>query len=258
MSEETTEATETQDAAEIVADLAGTPVEPAYYYADGVPGEGERPEYLREKYANMSEQAKTYTELEGRFGAFTGAPETYEVNVSDQLKESGVEIDNDDPLMASAMEFAQDIKMDQGGFDKMIDLYAMSKVAEAEAVEAYKADEMKSLGNNAEARVDNLNSWANANMPGDLVEGFRNAASSADTVKAIEWLVAQTRSAPVNAEGDPAPGGVSKEEIDKLMFEEKDAYGNRRYGTDKEFRKKVDGMMNQLYGSGDHNITIGG
>jgi len=254
MSEETTE---TQDAAEIVADMAGTE-EAAWFYDEGIPGKGDRPEYLKDKYANIVEQAKAYPESEKRFGAFTGAPETYEVNVSDQLKESGVEIDNDDPLMASAMEFAQDIKMDQGGFDKMIEIYAMSKVAEAEAVEAYKADEMRSLGNNADARIDNLNSWAKSNLSEEMFTGFQSMANSAESVKALEHLVSMTRSAPVNAEGDPAPGGVSKEEIDKLMFEEKDAYGNRRYGTDKEFRKKVDGMMNQLYGSGDHNITIGG
>ena len=127
-----------QNDAGAVAEMVGgqeTSEEPTWHYAEGVPGQGDKPEFLKDKYANITEQAKAYTELEGRFGAFTGAPEAYEINISDQLKEGGIEIDNEDPIMSSAMEFAQDIKMDQGGFDKMIELYAMSKVAEGEALE---------------------------------------------------------------------------------------------------------------------------
>jgi len=256
MTEEAT-APEQNDAGAVAEMVGGqeTSEEPTWHYAEGVPGQGDKPEFLKDKYANITEQAKAYTELEGRFGAFTGAPEAYEINISDQLKEGGIEIDNEDPIMSSAMEFAQDIKMDQGGFDKMIELYAMSKVAEGEALEKYKTDELNSLGN-GEGRLSNLESWANANMPDDLVEGFMNSAVSADTVKAMEWLVAQTRNAPVDA-GEHAPSGISEEEVNKLVFE-KDEYGNRRMGTDPAFKKKVEAMQAKLYGSEDHRIVIGG
>ena len=44
----------------------------------------------------------------------------------------------------------------------------------------------------------------------------------------------------------------------KMMFEEKDARGNRRYATDREFRKKVDSMAEKVWGSGDNSIIVGG
>ena len=249
-----------QTGADAVAEMVGgqeTTEQPTWFYAEDVPGKGDKPEFLKDKYANITEQAKAYTELESRFGAFTGAPEAYEINISDQLKEGGIEIDESDPIMAEAMEFAKNANMGQEGFDKMIELYAMSKVAEGEALEAYKANELKALGSNAEVRIDNLNAWANANLPEDMVEGFQSMVNSAASVQALEKLVSMTRNAPVNPNEDQATGGLTEEEVNKLVFE-KDQYGNRRMATDPAFRKKVEAMQAKLYGSEDHRIVIGG
>ena len=249
-----------QNDAGAVADMVGgqeTQQEASWHYAEGVPGQGDKPEFLKDKYANITEQAKAYTELESRFGSFTGAPEAYEINLSEQLKEGGIEIDDTDPIMSAAMEFAKNSDMGQEGFDKMIELYAMSKVSEAEAMASFKADELKSLGNSGQARLDNLNSWASSNLPEDMVEGFQDMATSAAAVQTLEKLVAMSRSAPVNTNDNPAPGGVSEEEVNKLAFE-KDEYGNRRMATDPAFRKKVEAMQAQLYGSEDHRVVIGG
>jgi len=249
----------TQDDAGAVADMLGGQAateEPTWHYAEGVPGQGDKPEFLKDKYANITEQAKAYTELEGRFGSFTGAPEAYEVNLSDQLKEGGIEISNDDPIMSEAMEFAKNANMGQEGFDKMIELYAMSKVAEGEALESYKAGELQALGNNAEVRIDNINAWASANLPEDMIEGFQGMANSAASVQALEKLISMTRNAPVNTDDDTASSGISEEEVNKLVFE-KDEYGNRRMATDPAFKKKVEAMQAKLYGSEDHRIVIG-
>ena len=248
-----------QNDAGAVAEMVGgqgTSEEPTWHYAEGVPGQGDKPEFLKDKYANITEQAKAYTELESRFGAFTGAPEKYEINISDQLKEGGIDIDDSDPIMSEAMEFANNANMGQEGFDKMIELYAMSKVAEGEALEAYKANELKALGSNGEVRIDNLNAWANANLPEDMIEGFQGMANSAASVQALEKLVSMTRNAPVNPEEGQAAGGVTEEEVNKLVFE-KDQYGNRRMAIDPAFRRKVEAMQAKLYGSDDHRVVIG-
>ena len=248
-----------QNDAGAVAEMVGgqgASEEPTWFYDEGIPGKGERPEYLKDKYANIVEQAKAYPEAEKRFGAFTGAPEAYEINISDQLKEGGIEIDNEDPIMSEAMEFAKNSNMGQEGFDKMIELYAMSKVAEGEALESYKAGELQALGNNAEVRIDNINSWASANLPEDMIEGFQGMANSAASVQALEKLISMTRNAPVNTDGDTTPSGVSEEEVNKLVFET-DQYGNRRMATDSAFRKKVEAMQAKLYGSEDHRVVIG-
>ena len=254
--------TPTDDAAavaEAVGADEGAVQESTWNYAEGVQGQGDKPEWFKaDKYANITEQAKAYTELEGRFGSFTGAPEKYEINLSEQIKEGGFEFDETAPIMEEAMKFAQESNMSQEGFDKMMELYAMAQMAESEAMESYKAEEIKSLGANAESRINNLNDWAARNLTQEMVDGFQEMATSANAVKTLEKLVAMTRSAPINDNDAPEPGGVTVDEIKKMMFEEKDARGNRRYATDREFRKKVDSMAEKVWGSGDNSIIVGG
>jgi hypothetical protein len=257
MTEESANMDDASAVAEAVNGTADGAPEATWHYADGVAGQGDKPEwYKADKYANITEQAKAYSELEGRFGGFTGAPEAFEINLSDQLKEGGIEITNEDPIMSEAMNFAKEINMNQESFDKMVELYGMAKMSEASALEDYKANELQALGNNAEMRLDNLNAWANANLPENMIEGFQNMANSADSVKALEKLVAMTRQAPVNPDDNPAPGGVTEEEVKKMQFET-DQYGNRRINTDPAFRKEFEKKAAQVYGAHDHNVTIG-
>jgi len=55
-----------------------TEVQSTFSWSEGVNGEGEAPEYFKaDKYKSVADQAKAYTELEKRFGGFTGAPEAY-------------------------------------------------------------------------------------------------------------------------------------------------------------------------------------
>lgn len=84
------------------------------------------PEWLQGKYItegktqeeSIAEQAKAYNELSGKFGAFTGAPDEYaETALSDELKEMGIEIANDDPMLQAAREFAKKSNMSQQDSD---------------------------------------------------------------------------------------------------------------------------------------------
>lgn len=257
----------TQDDASIVADALQTDdskvVDTAvngvteWSFADGVKGEGEIPEWFKaDKYKTVSEQAKAYKDLESRFGSFTGAPEEYaDVEVREELRELGVEISKDDPIYSDALEFAKELNMNQDGFDKMINLYATAMAAETKAMENYKAEELKALGNTAETRINNLNAWASANLPGEMIEGFQGLAQSAEAVKTLERLVAMTRHAPISSTGATPQKGMSSEELTAMQFE-KDQYGNRRIQTDKEFRKRFDEAAARVWGSEDHTIVI--
>jgi hypothetical protein len=257
MTEESANMDDASAVAEAVNGAADGEAEATWHYADGVAGQGDKPEwYKADKYANITEQAKAYTELESKFGAFTGAPEAYEINVSDQLKEGGVDINAEDPIMDAAMEFAKSINMDQKGFDSMVELYGMAKLAEDQALETLKANELNQLGPNASARMDNLNMWASANLPEDLMQSFQNMATDAGSVQALEKLVAMTRSAPVVPPGDPAPGGATEEEVKEMQFE-LDSHGNRRINTDPAFRKEYEKKLLQVYGGEDHRIVVG-
>lgn len=235
---------------------ATEPPDSQWLYAEGVPGTGDRPEYFKaDKYGTLADQAKAYKELEVRFGSFTGAPESYEINLSEELSERGVEFTEDDPLYQEALEFAKASNMNQEGFDKMINLYASAQVAQMEALEQFKLDQMAQLGDNAKARVANLDNWAKANLPGDLYEGFKEMVHSAPAVKALEQVVAMTRNAPVSPDNVQAKNGVTAEEVQKMQFE-KDEYGNRRIQTDPAFRARYNKLKEQVWGSENHRIVI--
>lgn len=232
--------------------------ENGWSFAEGVTGEGDKPEWFKDsKYKTVADQAKAYTELEGRFGAFTGAPENYEVALSEQLAESGVTIDADDPMIEQAMQFAKDSNMSQEGFTGLVNLYGEIQLAQAQAMEQYRAEEMKALGPTANKRIANINAWAQANMSADLIPGFEQMIQSASGVAAVERLISMTRSAPMNA-GDPNhTSGASVEELQKMQFE-KDENGNRRINTDPAFKARYEQMKNNVYGSAEHRIIIGG
>ena len=64
-----------------------------FFLSDGIKGVGDQPEwYKADKYKSVAEQAKAYTELEKKFGGFTGAPKDgYQplLKVSSQMTRCG-------------------------------------------------------------------------------------------------------------------------------------------------------------------------
>ena len=226
-------------------------------WSEGVKGEGDAPEWFKSaKYKSVDEQAKAYNELESKFGSFTGAPEEFTVNISEELKEKGVEIEADDPILEEGIKLAKEMGMNQEGFDKFTDLIGMMRVADNEAMQSGVADEMKALGNNAETRVNNLDLWGKANLPTDLYEGFVDMAQTTSAVKAMEQLVSMTRNAPVAPDATTATPGVSSEELKTMQFE-KDEHGNRKLQTDPEFKARFDKLAQEVWGSNPHRIIVG-
>jgi len=252
------EATESVSDEQRVAEAVnGTTEDNAWSLSESVKGEGEQPDWFKsDKYKTVSEQAKAYNELESRFGSFTGAPEEYAVELSEALKEQGVEIADDDPMLGEAMKFAKESGMDQKGFNDMVELYAITKLAEGEAIEQNKADEIKSLGANANQRLGNLNSWANANLSEDLVQGFQEMTTTAASVQALEHLIGLTRSAPLSPEGLNNAPSVSEEEVRSMQFA-KDEFGNRKINSDPSFKADYEKKRDQLWGTGEHRVVIG-
>jgi len=253
MSEDNAESTESAESA--VAEMASGEAESTEAT--------ERPENVPEKFWDAENSAvkhddvlKSYSELESRFGSFTGAPEEYAVGLSEELKEAGVEIDADDPMVEEAIKFAKEAGMNQDGFSGMVNLYATMELAKSKAeAEAMTAD-IASLGDNADRRLNNLSQWASKNLPEDLMDGFKDAAVSADSVKALEQLVSMTRSAPVQVSEAQSSPGVSREEVQKMQFE-KDEHGNRRIATDPAFAAEFRKKHAALYGEEDHRVVVG-
>jgi hypothetical protein len=253
MSEETQEEQVTEESAEVVDQVTEEVVT-------------ENPEWLQGKYVtegktqeeSITEQAKAYNELSGKFGAFTGAPDEYtDVVLSDELKELGIEISSDDPILQAAKEFAKDSNMSQDGLNGMVELYAMQQVAQQTADNEFKAEQMKELGTNADSRIQNIQQWAGKNLDTETLAGLEGFATNAGAVKAIEQLIKMTGNTSVDADETTANQGANAEEVQKMQFE-LDSNGNRRLQTDPEFRAKFNKMKNEVYGTNEHRVMVGG
>lgn len=224
----------------------------------------EAPEWLQKKYLSegrsqeesIIEQAKAYKELSSKFGSFTGAPEAYEVSLSDELKALGVELTENDPMMEAAQEFAKASNMNQDGFNQMINLYAMQQVAQNKAADELREAELKALGNNAQSRIENIQQWASKNLDSETLAGLEGFATNAGAVKAIEQLIKMTGAKSMDVDNTTPAPGIDETEVRKMQFE-LDENGNRRIQTDKAFKAKYEKARNELYGTHEHREMIG-
>ena len=223
----------------------------------------ERPEWLLDKYMAegrsleeaQAEQAKAYTELQGRFGSFTGAPDEYDLSLSEELVEAGIELDTEDQLLQEFMGFAKESNMSQDGFSKMLNLYSQQEIAKGQALDEYKAEQMKELGAGADARIQNIVDWGSKNLDPEIYQGLQSMATSAEAVKTIESLINLTQGGSVDVDNSQGAGGFTAEDLRSMQFE-KDAHGNRKIQTDPDFRKRYNEMAAKIY-PGEHRQIVG-
>lgn len=226
------------------------------------PPDNERPEWLLDKYMSddkpideaIKDQAKSYKEIQSKFGAFTGSPEEFEIAVSDELKEAGFELDSESEMLNDAKEFAKSLNMNQEGFNKMIELWATNELAEVRAAEEAKKAAFESL-DNGQTRVNNISAWANKSLPPELVGELDSVLQTPEQVKLVERMISMTRNAPVNP-SEAAPSSISADEVNRMQFE-KDEHGNRKINTDPEFRKRYLKARDEVYGTEEHRQQYG-
>jgi hypothetical protein len=226
----------------------------------------ERPEHVPEKFWDNETKSvknddvlKSYNELSGKFGAFTGAPEAYEFALSEQLTEKGINLDGDNPLVAQFTEMAKEANMSQDMANQLVNMFVENQYAESlgfeEAENTRIAEQMKELGDNAEQRINNIKQWATANLNEAERDGLMDATLSAAGVRAVEALIAKSRNAPMVNEDTAQANQISKAELDALQFA-KDENGNRKMAVDPEYRKMVHEKYAQAY-PGENVITVG-
>ena len=223
----------------------------------------DRPEWLLPKYATegktdeeaIAEQAKAYNELSGKFGSFTGSPDDFSINLSNDLTEAGIALNADDPMVEQAMAFAKESNMNQEGFDKMIGLYAMQQLAEEKAQVEYRDEQLNSL-DNADNRIKNINEFISKNFDAETVQGIQGFATNVESIKALEQLIARTGNKPLEANNSNNNSGVTAEEVRTMQFA-KDQHGNRRIQTDPAFRAEYKKKMEQIHGTEDYKQQMG-
>jgi hypothetical protein len=207
-----------------------------WFLTDEVNGEGDRPDWFKDKYKSVSDQAQAYSELEKRFGGFTGAPEdTYELTTPEGVEG---EFDMEDPRIGWFQQVAKDSNMSQDTFTQMLHGWVQQEV---DGVQGSREGEIQALGSNAQARLKDLGDWGAANLSPDEFEGFKALASNAQGVQTLEALIGKTRKNGVANTSAVASPGISREALD-------DRIADPKYKTSKEFRSETTRLFEEFYG----------
>ncbi len=221
--------------------------DPTWNWAEGVPGEGDRPDWVMDKYKTVEAQARAYGDAEKKLGAFTGAPETYELNLSKDLVDAGLGIDASNPAYAAISELCSGLQMNQGGFDKLLDAYVRQFDADRNT---NVANEIEKLGSAGKAQISIVESYANAHMADEQLADLAAIGQTAAGIRMAHYFIgelAKVKDAgqPANPREDPkvAAAGVDdpKAELDKLVAD--DRYRDNEPG----YRAMVDQRAKALY-----------
>jgi len=217
-----------------------------YFLSEGIKGVGDTPEwYKADKYKSVAEQAKAYTELEKKFGGFTGAPK------DGYALYDGVE--SDDALWGELVEFGNSTNMSQSALNQAWELLtAQEQAIEEVSVEA----EMAKLGDNAVERIKVVEQYMKNNLDSDTYEELRYAVNSAESVKLIEALIKSTAPAKLPIDGHIEPGGLEWADIEAEMFR-KDENGNLLRSVDINHERKIQRMMREFGGDKPYTQTFG-
>tara|TARA_A200000159_G_C7337275_1_gene345627 strand:+ start:3860 stop:4573 length:714 start_codon:yes stop_codon:yes gene_type:complete len=232
MSEEQAVVEETTTADTLLDSATPELSEGEYFLAEGLKGSGETPEwYKSDKYKSVAEQAKAYSELEKRFGGFTGAPKD-----GYQLAEG---IDKEDALANELLQFAEESNMNQASFDKAWELLT----AQSEAVEEVEAEnEVAKLGDNAEQRIKTVEGFLKNNLDAEAYEATRDLVTTGESIMLVEKLVTALAPKKLPIEGGLHPQGLTWADVEAEMFK-KDDNGNLLRSVDINHERKIQEMM---------------
>ena len=216
MSEEMAQAQETTEGSTVEA--TGDEVQQETLYAN--------------KYKSVSALEEGYTNLQGKLGAFTGSPEEYTPN-------EGTEIDSDNPMFDRLKELGTKHNMNNDVFNELIEMYNGSVTEQQAQYDAQLQEEFAKLGDNKDARIQNVIDWGKANLS-EAENAILDANStSADMVVLVEKFISMSK--PQGMAQDHQVQTRPTYDADKLheMRYAKDAQGNRKMSTDPEYYKKV-------------------
>ena len=241
------QAVESNDTMTSLVDAAEpTLSEGEFFLSEGIKGVGDQPEwYKADKYKSIAEQAKAYTELEKKFGGFTGAPkdgyQPYE----------GVE--SSDALWGELVEFGTKQNMSQAAMNEAWELLT----AQEQAIEEVSIEtEMAKLGDNAVERIKVVEQYMKNNLDSDTYEELRYAVNSAESVQLIEALIKSTAPAKLPIDGYIQPGGITWQDIEAEMFK-KDDSGQMLRSVDPNHEAKIQRMMKEFGGDKPYERIVG-
>lgn len=218
-----------------------TPAAPVWFIDDGIPGVGERPTWLNEKFKTVSDLAKSYHELEKKIGM---PPEEYDLSKSKFI----------DPAYVPFQEFAalaKEKKVPKEVVDKLVD--TLDKYMDEFSTDY--SEELTKLGENGKERIKLLDNWAKTNLSPTSYEAITNNLKSADAIKALEEVRNKMMSNNIVVPNGNDSDNLNVETVAQVEKEMADNYS--KYKTDGKYRAEISSRFEKASKSGNFVDKVG-
>lgn len=193
--------------------------DPTWWIDDGIPGVGDKPSWLGEKFKTAADLAKSYHELEKRVGT---PPDDYDFARSKSL-------DPDYEPFKEMLELAKTRRVPKDVMDKVID--SVDKYFNEFTTD--QDEEIKKLGEKAQERVQVIDNWAKANLSKESYEALSEKINTADAVKALEEI----RSKMMSSSSNIPNGNESSSNMPSMEDLQSELNNNlEKYKTDSKYR----------------------
>lgn len=200
---------------------------PSWFIDEGIPGIGDRPIWLSEKFKSAADLAKSYNELEKKVGT---APEDYDLSKSKFLDQDYVPIQE-------LLQLAKEKRVPKEVIDKMQD--SIDKYMNEFSIDY--TEEAKKLGDNAKERLTTLDNWAKANLSEESYLALTGNLRSAESIKALEELRGKMMSNTILVPGSNDASTSNVASIEEIQTELSNNLA--KYKSDPIYRKEIQGRI---------------
>ncbi|TBY41594.1 hypothetical protein [Rhizobium leguminosarum] len=200
-----------------------------------------RPDYLPEslwdpekgfKADYFNDLAATKAEREALLASVPEKPDGYKLSLPQdfqlpegfEVPEGESIVDENDPRVAAAREFAHSAQLTQEQFEGLIAIGVQADIAEKSSISEALTKQREELGAKATERVNAVTTWLGAKIGGELAGALAPMLYTAKQVQAFEKLMLLNRGAvPGNPGGgrDGMGGNTQIEGYDKMNFRQR-------------------------------------
>ncbi len=210
-----------------------------WFWAEGVPGVGPRPEFLQPNFKNLSEQAKAYPELRKTLGAQKGAPDEYEFG------DLQPHIDRENPVIQDFLIYAKENRLSQDAFAKTMKTY----VDYEQSKRPDPDQEIAKVGPDGMQKVNTIQNWVKTNLSKESASALDALPVKAEVIKMLDelrQLHAKTLSkVPVGDHAIQDFKPLTRQEIENEMYQNR-----QRYMEDASYRAQITAKFEQILGDG--------
>ena len=209
-----------------------------WFIMDGMPGSGQRPEFLSPKYKTLADQAKAYTELEKKLGV-QKAPDKYDLSKYDSV------LSESDSNTQRLLHFAREKQLGQDVVEGVLDVFS-------EYVQGQKVDyskEIEKLGANGREKIKTVAQWAENTLSDSAIETINKFGHNAEFINFLdEMRQFQFHNAVSIPSGTEPTQSFTPLTVAEVEDEMKQNF--KRYNEDAKYRAEIKAKFAQAVGEG--------